>query len=362
MVDVQYPFHLTLINVCFAKLSENAKNKISSFFGQAQSNRNMSPSTSVKSETNSNPQRSASLKQETNIEENKDVVEDWVTAAEPRDVSNCGGKMEKSTPALKNRKRLFSSDSNVSEKKIKLNDKEPRLGSAGRIIAESGYPHAARAQSQHVNDKIPAGIDADFYRALPADIQKEFLQDKLGHTDRRSTLKGQKTAVSEVTSSTSSKGQQKLESFCHRKYMTHASGPVVDQSHQMLPSLGSQDCGSKGTVPIFPRLGPTGCNAPSCTSEITVFGPELDDVTNVDRASSEPPLYVIPQNVDKEIFMSLPGDVQKELLADWRRATVSQDSERTSLTSQVNNTQKGMKHSQKKESSPSILKYYQKRT
>ncbi|KAM9214222.1 DNA polymerase iota [Leptosomus discolor] len=276
MIDVDLPFHLTLLSVCFSNLKDlpsSKKGSIGFYLKQ------MSPP-------------SGSGKR---VREEEGVSQGEGSASWNQNCNRTG--------ATKTRR--------LSEEKQSS-------------IKKAGIPC-------HFGD-----IDQDVFRELPADIQKEIISAK-PRVIPPASVSGQPVARSAEEAhrpSPSSKGlnSDRGSAGCSVR-LASAPEPAAVPAHGSGASRSSEGLGSASPSSSMEKQAPDSLNfrgrdlssAEAGGSRAVVHVAVMDE----DKRGSEPAPedepctrqagIVLPPNVDAETFYELPADVQKELLAEWRR-------------------------------------------
>ncbi|KAM6363504.1 DNA polymerase iota isoform 2-T2 [Pluvialis apricaria] len=280
MIDVDLPFHLTLLSVCFSNLKDlpsSKKGSIGFYLKQ------MSPPSSCGKR----------------VREVEDVSQGEGSASWNQNCNRTG--------TTKTRKLSEEKQSNTQQ--------------AGVPDFPFHFP--------------PAGIDQEVFRELPEDIKKEIISKKPEAIPTENVLGQPSVCFAEEVYSTSpnSKG---LNSDTHsaRCSMQLLSGPesAAALAHGASASCSSERPRSAWTSSSVEKQPTDSLNlrgrdlsSPEAgASQTAPRVPLLDKDKQAIETPSEGKGYsrqagvVFPPNVDTKTFYELPADVQKELLAEWK--------------------------------------------
>ncbi|XP_074021485.1 DNA polymerase iota-like [Numenius arquata] len=270
MIDVELPFHLTLLSVCFSNLKDlpsSKKGSIGFYLKQ------MSPGSGKR------------------VREVDDVSQGEGSASWNQNRNRTG--------TTKTRKLSEEKQSNIKQAGI------------------PDFPF-------HLS---PADIDPEVFGELPEDIKKEILSAK-PEAMPTEDVSGQALeffAEGVYGTSPNSKG---LEND------THSAGCSIPSAHQSTTALahGSRDTCSSKCPSSTENQPPDSQNSggrdlsplEAGASHTVVRVPTLDkdkqalETTSVGEACSRKAEVVFPPNIDTKTFYELPADVQEELLAEWK--------------------------------------------
>ncbi|KAM6328119.1 DNA polymerase iota isoform 1-T1 [Alca torda] len=278
MIDVDLPFHLTLLSVCFSNLKDlpsSKKGSIGFYLKQ------MSPP-------------SVSSKR---VREVEDVSQGEGSASWNQSCNRTG--------TTKTRKLSEEKKSNIKKEGI------------------PDFPF-------HL---FPAGIDQEVFRELPEDIKKEILSGKTEAIPTENVSGQPSVCFAEEAYSTSpdSKG---LSSD------TRSAGCSTTSAHESATALAygsrascSSDCPRSALTSSSMENQPPGSRnfrgrdlspLEAGASQTVLRVPTLDKDKQAFETASEDKAYsgkagvVFPPNVDTKTFYELPADVQEELLAEWK--------------------------------------------
>ncbi|KAM9588839.1 DNA polymerase iota-like isoform 2-T2 [Morphnus guianensis] len=281
MVDVDQPFHLTLVSVCFSNLKDlpsSKKGSIGFYLKQ------VSP-----------PSGSGKRVQEVEGVSQGEGSASWN--------QNCNR-----TGTTKTRKLSEEKKSNIKK---------------------AGIPDFPFYLS-------PGDIDQEVFRELPEDIQKEIISEKSEAIPIEDVSGQPAVYFAEEVHSTSpdSKG---LNSDTHAAgcsiHLTSAHESVTVLAHSSKASCFSECPRSALTSSSLEKQPTDSLNfrgkdlssLEAGASQTVLHVPVLDkdkqafQTTSVDKSYSRQAGIVFPPNVDTKTFYELPADVQKELLAEWKR-------------------------------------------
>ncbi|XP_049650214.1 DNA polymerase iota isoform X1 [Accipiter gentilis] len=281
MIDVDQPFHLTLVSVCFSNLKDlpsSKKGSIGFYLKQVSP-----PSGSGK-----------------RVREVEGVSQGEGSASWNQNCNRTG--------TTKTRKLSEEKKSNIKK---------------------AGIPDFPLYLS-------PGDIDQEVFRELPEDIQKEIISEK---TDTIPTedVSGQPSVYFAEEVHSTSPNSKGLKSDTHAAgcsiHLTSAHESVTVLAHSSKASCSSE-CPRSALTSSSMEKQPTdslnfrGKDLSSLevgASQTVLRVPVLDkdkqafQTTSVDKTYSRQAGIVFPPNVDTKTFYELPTDVQKELLAEWKR-------------------------------------------
>ncbi|XP_010287616.1 PREDICTED: DNA polymerase iota, partial [Phaethon lepturus] len=280
MINVDLPFHLTLLSVCFSNLKDlpsSKKGSIGFYLKQT------SPP-------------SGSGKRVWAVE---DVSQGEGSAYWNQDCNRTG--------TTKTRKCSEEKQSNI--KKAGISDFAIHLSSAA--------------------------IDQEVFRELPEDIKREIISEKTEVIPIETVL-GQSSVCSAEEVHSTSPNSKGLNSDTHAAgcsiHLTsaHKAAAVLADSSRASCSyecprsaLTSSSMEEQPTDSLNFR-GRAWSSLEAGTSQTVLHVPVLDkdkqafETTSEDKAYSRQAGIVFPPNVDTKTFYELPEDVQKELLAEWK--------------------------------------------
>ncbi|XP_063176165.1 DNA polymerase iota [Chroicocephalus ridibundus] len=278
MIDVDLPFHLTLLSVCFSNLKDlpsSKKGSIGFYLKQ------MSPP-------------SGSSKR---VREEEDVSHGEGSASWNQSCNRTG--------TTKTRKLSEEKQSNI--KKAGIPD----------------FPF-------HL---FPADIDEEVFRELPEDIKKEILSEKT-EVILAENISGQPSicfAEEAYSTSPNSKGLNSdrrsagcstisaHESATALAYGSRAScssacpRSALSSSSMEKQPPDSQDFRARDLSPLEAGASQSVLRVPIWDKDKQAF-----ETTSEDKACSRKAGVVFPPNVDTKTFYELPAGVQEELLAEWK--------------------------------------------
>ncbi|XP_054984788.1 DNA polymerase iota [Sorex araneus] len=306
MVNVKMPFHLTLLSVCFCNLQ--AVNTA-----------------------------------------NKGTIDYYLTSSSPS--ASCSGKR--------------SSKMNDTHMEELSKDKGPDWGCLPPGSIESARTGASELEStafsqgkdsrEGPRSSLPEGVDQEVFRQLPVDIQEEILA---GHSREKVHSKASPRcslpASRGILSFFSTKKVRESPSNCRdhlssTQQMSSVSpgepgtSGLNSSNSSNLPNpkncssyLDSRPKGERATPGSEASPGsPLPATNPAVSAyrstrdlqsfpppDFTAVGPERLPATAPPHGGQEPAKEKItfPSGIDPEVFHELPEEVQKELLAEWRRA------------------------------------------
>ncbi|XP_004405898.1 PREDICTED: DNA polymerase iota [Odobenus rosmarus divergens] len=312
MVNVKMPFHLTLLSVCLCNLKalNTAKKGTIDYY--------LTPSLST---TSRSGKRSFKMKDSHMEDFSKDKETNWDFLPSGRIESTRTGEAPLDTN--------FSKDKDSDE-----------------------FPLCS----------LPEGIDQEVFKQLPVDIQEEILSGKSGEkvqgkgslscplhasrgvlsffspkqmqdsplnpTDHLPNSK-QISSVSPCEPGTSGLNSGSSSSSSQKDYSHYVDSRLKDERMSQGPkqSQGFHFSNTKPAVSIFhsfPNLQSERLFSKNCTTdnhkESTVTVSRHERLTENKEQDSSDEKITFPSDIDPEVFYELPEEVQKELLADWKRA------------------------------------------
>ncbi|XP_047552386.1 DNA polymerase iota isoform X1 [Lutra lutra] len=312
MVNVKMPFHLTLLSVCLCNLKvlNTAKKGTIDYY--------LTPSLSTTSQSG---KRSFKMKDSHMEDFSKDKETNWNFLPSGRIESTRTGE----APL----------DPNFSKEKD--SDESPLCS-------------------------LPEGIDQEVFKQLPVDIQEEILSGKSGEkvqgkgslscplhasrgvlsffstkqmqgsplnpTDHLSSSK--QISVSPCEPGTSGLNSSSSSSPCSQKdYSHYIDSRLKDEQMSQGPkeSQGFHFSNTNPAVSIFhsfpnlqsEQLFPKNRTTDSHKESVVTVSHHERLTENKEQDSSDEKI-TFPSDIDPEVFYELPEEVQKELLADWKRA------------------------------------------
>ncbi|KAM6106002.1 DNA polymerase iota [Pterocles gutturalis] len=308
MIDVDLPFHLTLLSVCFSNLKDLPSSKKGSigFYLKQMS----PPSTSGK------------------------------RVREVEDVSQ--GEESNRTGTTKTRKLSEEKKSNIKT---------------------TGIPDIPFCLS-------PGDIDQEVFRELTEDIQKEILSEKTEAMPTENVLGQPLVCFGDEVHSTSpnSKGPKSdLYSAGCSTHLASAPGSAAVLAHSSRASCSSESPRSALTSSSMEKQPAAsldfrgkGLSSLEAGASRTVLDKDNQafETPSEDKTYSRQPGVVLPPHVDAKTFYELPADVQEELLAEWKnREPVSKTS--MDKTPEKPKTNKGRRNTAPCSSqSNSLLRYF----
>ncbi|CAH1253906.1 POLI [Branchiostoma lanceolatum] len=334
MVDVSHPFHLTLINICFAKLETRSKQStsIKSFFQNEPSSTQTlqkSPTLKKASEQSQTPQGKSS----------RSSIESFFSRPQQRSSSfsearnkSCVTSMADHTPYTTTSQENTEATPSTSLKSFFMaKNKDGQNNSVGTDFATESC-HNDHVPCSNLNDSslirtfttfqyhghshgvsfaqetehnplsrvrtLPSGVDPEVFSELPPEIQKEiyaFSYQGSGDVDRNPSTS---------------------QSIDHRILNTET--PCSSENLSQIECQGSEEV------------------------EETV-----SKVVNTESVAED---IVLPSGIDPAVFSELPREMRVELLNSWQRNNTSTDSTQKERRPQAKKTGK----------SPSIAQYFKK--
>nr|XP_022329292.1 DNA polymerase iota-like isoform X2 [Crassostrea virginica] len=312
LVDVRKPFHLTLMNVAFCNLMERSKNSISHFFSPPK-NQNLHTTIDKHCRSNSRSNSTSEVGGESESitpssmheKSNNNLASTLLSSPKNSFVSTFEENDAKNLSVIKPCSTMVNRGDSVHHP---LNKRKPSSPSSGFFKKRVKTTHESK---DCVNLDEQSYIDSEIFNQLPAEIQQEILEAKSSAPVISATSVVQTTDSdfrSEVCYESSVKDSQKVQ--------------------QPPPKAKSDD---------FVQCKQGSLN--KCETPLT------KSVTTA----------IVPAGLDREVFLNLPPDIQKELI---------QEQERKADWAHVSQGKNGVKTSCNKDSQPSksgnLLKYFHK--
>lgn len=373
MVDVKQPFHLTLINIAFAKMETKSANNITSFFSPKSKKRKASGDWNENHSELSLPVETSkscdSMDQMGHTNKNLfkcnmtpeqgDTVGghgfDGECSQKPGQntcVPNLGTKIKdlNRSPSGKglsffakrrstDLKQWFSQSSSTNtelkeirenqsvktRKKILLSTQElfePEVKSQKKIAVCS---RSNQDQGEMTLDKaLPEDVDKSVFKELPQYIQDEILGTAPPSHPKSVQMNDESSSFKSV----------------NHWAVNDASATRLQNSLQSNVSSVSKSTALllDGKMPVHDLTGEhkTKCKIP---------GERRTECEIPGEQRNECEIPEIPLNIDKSVFVNLPPDIQQELMLEWKQKSVSNrpvecSAERTTRTSKVNHQPK----------------------
>ncbi|NXW63261.1 POLI polymerase, partial [Eurystomus gularis] len=273
MIDVDLPFHLTLLSVCFSNLKDLPSSKQGSIGFYL---KQVSP-----------PAGSGKRGREVEDASRAEGTSSWT--------QNCH------RPGTAKTRKLSE-------------EKESHVKKAG--IPDFPFPLS------------PGAIDQEVFRELPEDIQKEILSEKNKAIPPETVLGRPAGSFSPnskgPTSNPRSAGCSTQLTSAHgpAAVPAHSSGAACSSEHPRSPlrSSGMEKEPSEGLNFQGRDLPPLEAGASPSVRQVPVWDQDkqASDMTSEEKPCSREAGIVFPPGVDAETFYELPAEVQKELLAEWK--------------------------------------------
>uniref|UniRef100_A0A8C4UT28 DNA polymerase iota n=1 Tax=Falco tinnunculus TaxID=100819 RepID=A0A8C4UT28_FALTI len=278
MIDVDLPFHLALLSVCFSNLKNIPSSKKGSI----------------------------------------------------------GFYLKQMSPASGSRKRVWEmEDVSQGEGSASWNQNCNRTGTAKtRKLSEEKKSGIKKVGVPDIPFfLLPSDIDQEVFKELPKDIQKEIISEKTEATPTENVLGEPSVCFAEEVHSTSphSKGSDTHSAGCSIPLMSaHESAAVpAHRSRASCPSEHPRSAQTSSGTEKQPTDSMTirerePSSLEAGASQTVLHVPVLHEdkqafeTTSEGKTSSRPAGTVFPPNVDTKTFYELPADVQNELLAEWK--------------------------------------------
>nr|XP_020667813.1 DNA polymerase iota isoform X2 [Pogona vitticeps] len=284
MINVNAPFHLTLLNVCFSNLKAppaSAKQSIGFYLTRPSSSSSISGKLVNKTES-------------------------WNAEEHPTlESQTCDGEASSG------------------------------VRSTGIIKSPLERPGLLK-DTDVLGDPVLAGVDYDVFSQLPKDIQEEIISDHKEVKDHRRPLGTQTFSLGReelLDEAQHRRSHTPLQAgSTHRNVNTSVSCGIAPTNEE--PSLAICDCAVKHPSPQHSAIeaagitedytGPAGGSPsfPSRPSLPQTCIPEEQKHPNGEVSHygiwKDGPKLALPPSVDPKTFSELPSEVQKELLAEWK--------------------------------------------
>ncbi len=279
LVDIHKSFHLTLINVCFAKLESKVSIRslnISNFFTKVSKNEHQENTTHTLDVSQTKVKRSPTNK-----------LLRWMSGRKTETCMDSG-------------KRPTNSDMDTNPSK--------RMKIEVECVSVE-YDHRSDMMNK---DKIkcPPNIDPTVFSELPLEIQQEILTQG-HHSSSESPLKDVKTVMS---------GNKKKTFFdAYESKMQSANTQEGRSEHQDVVS----PCGENSkTQTVGQKINCISNDFHCGIDKSDVVSSKFDKGDNKQQSatcSSTSDEMGIPPNIDKATFLELPPGVQTELINNWKQ-------------------------------------------
>lgn len=390
MVDTSKPYHLTLLAVGFNKLTERAaeEKSISRFFlkrkrseaedegttkvlnddpkhAKLLSTESVSSGANVHGSESSSGEAHCSMygggagdrESPENKQDKKTLLSDYpsvTTETKPLEISRVTASKEichdnfvgvKASPkeswdAKSERKNVDTSDDDESDESSSSCESSP---DPKHDLARSRPRENTHSPAQSNTLRVPPpGTDAEVFKALPPEIQDEILNTYKGRPP--DSIPEPKNIP--FTPKTTHKKGKSVNPTLERYFMKNSTTMSKESSREE----GSK----KADTGILTVYATTSGNN---NSDGTVTLPERKgDSENTSEASVAMSTSIIepPDGVDASVFRSLPEEIQREIVGEQKRATLSSHSLPPKSTSSCSRRTRGAS------SSPSIMKYIKK--
>uniref|UniRef100_A0A6J0V4L9 DNA polymerase iota isoform X1 n=1 Tax=Pogona vitticeps TaxID=103695 RepID=A0A6J0V4L9_9SAUR len=283
MINVNAPFHLTLLNVCFSNLKAppaSAKQSIGFYLTRPSSSSSISGKLVNKTES-------------------------WNAEEHPTlESQTCDGEASSG------------------------------VRSTGIIKSPLERPGLLK-DTDFLGDPVLAGVDYDVFSQLPKDIQEEIISDHKEVKDHRRPLGTQTFSIGReemLDEAQNRRSHTPQAGSTHRNVNTSVSCGIAPTNEE--PSLAICDCAVKHPSPQHSALEAAGITKdyngsdggspsfPSRPSLPRTCIPEEQKHPNGEVSHygiwKDGPKLALPPSIDPKTFSELPSEVQKELLAEWK--------------------------------------------
>lgn len=332
MVDITQPFHLTLINVAFAKLEQKSSVDISNFFSpqKGTESRHMKPTGEVEPTPGCKV-----LQHSTDFKDDNEVINNEFTQNSKFHKTDDKSRSMKLTGMQK----WLSKTTGISDD-LKGSDNESGETQEGKedvasssFQAEESKPikrtlstpsttpeeHKTKRKREQFDmssndvDLLPSDIDVSVFLELPSHIQKDILADAANRTTM-TIRRCHKHFIQSNTSAAASTISSHVS--LHLTPDTVVAGTSDSSAAHKQPGIGhhisnkfnSQQQNDKPASPSEPNL------LESTDSDTLVIPGIIDQLVSSNYES-----LVVPDGIDKSVFSALPADIKKDLITQWKR-------------------------------------------
>ncbi|XP_053405434.1 DNA polymerase iota-like isoform X2 [Mercenaria mercenaria] len=374
MVDIKSPFHLTLINVAFAKLEQKSSNDISNFFSPKKSPNSRStaqcssrkedcdPSIKVQStpfelktkssksepENNSSPHRSASTKSVSGIQKwlvkqpagnesnYKDLFDLATNSANTEDCRKDADTLDVYESIHRNRALKRQSVDNSCDATEENFTKRKRLS----VSDGSGNPDLP----SNFTELLPPDLDRSVFLELPHHIQKDILANAATYHDSNKLKPGTPAQATNLN-----KGIPKtsvvMPSACSptldneeigKTRNVHSETKVITNNVKIINHTSSsetevehvaEDERSK-TCRLFKKSSVNRKDVVQDQQSLRYLGKNYVKAQQQDGCTSgrqseghlenNPEEVSVPDGIDHAVFASLPPEIKEELIRQWK--------------------------------------------
>ena len=360
MIDIKQPFHLTLINVAFAKLEQISRNSIANFFSprktpkyeqcleqdvkQAEdSHRNHPVDSNSSSLENLVKSQAREISTEMNVSAISEVNESFTI----RQKQSSGKVSVVSTSNQRAKTGLHR-----WLQKQRGNDERVNVGSQsiGKVNQTQGVINKRRGETEHndtdkkrlkgdemtgevsceFDDLIPDNIDRNVFLQLPLDIQREILENSNGNF-----MKGQGNRSHSSHQNKESLQCDHADISSSKSQSFSTSESVQSTSFFTKMDTGKSSRKSMISKPFFSKVksvDPSSCITdknmnltPKTCSAISTCASPGQQKQLVDNSK-------VPPHIDKTVFETLPEEIQMELIEEWRRKQSSSATRFTTIS------------------------------
>ena len=392
MVDVKSPFHLTLINVAFAKLEQKSSNDISNFFSPQKStcqsdvnNASCSQNTAdtfiaVPKESDTSNKSIGSVlesgKNSPRLSPKKKVsgIEKWFVkqGSDQSAQATCSTGITNDFPGIKKSLKRLSSDNRCNE-----ND-------AGNVAKRKcdNYSREGRFKlPSNIAELLPPDLDLNVFLELPPDIQKDILDSKdvYGQSEIEKQSISSKGAHSDISVfipsfSMPCSSSLNIDSNCKTKgnidfgnRATNTANEVDDDGDS---GIQYKNIPNEASLETFVTVNRDRKNTSDKQSASGFESLSKNDVkqgrkqpeNNINSGFSKSRAdnsesVTVPDNVDPVVFESLPSEIKDELIKQWKKDKPV----KTPRTGEPKRQEKCFFKSPKPSSSNNIMNYFSKK-
>jgi hypothetical protein len=373
MVAVKLPFHLTLINVAFAKLEQKSSNDISSFFSPKKQSSQSAPtqpgdsgSAGTGRTTEAVPfECKASSKQKglgfndqeysPGLTTKKGVsdIQKWVIKQPTNSEQSCIGNSSKGNLSSQVSTSAYSNtESFESRTSLKRLASDNNGGTCNENVAKRKCNGLGSFKlPSNIAEILPQDLDLDVFLELPPDIQKDILDNTPVHQGSRNnthTNHGQDTytykrslksnsGMPSTSLSTSenncwnNENKRKKNIHTADRYLDTANDAFVETGRTALFKDAQNETCFKNSGTSYKNgkctLGKHSAQSFHCFSKTNVNQnmPASNKLSDHDTNSkgSNSVTVAVPNNVDPAVFESLPPDIREELTQQWKTEKAS---------------------------------------
>lgn len=331
MVDITQPFHLTLINVAFAKLEQKSSVDISNFFSPQKDTESwhgkpidkVEPTPECKllqqsTDFQNNNEVTTNSKVFKTDDKSRSMMQKWLCKTTSisgdfkgsdnhnGDIRECKEPVAslsfkaKESKSIKPLKRP-SSTSNTTQEQHKTKRKREQLDTSSNVV--------------HL---LPPDLDVSVFLELPSHIQKDILAEAASYSQNRITMTDGRGDNGFILSNTSATAASTISNqvslplqFTRGTVVETASTSESGVAHKQ-PDIGHHISNKFKSQLEQQKLRN---DKPASPSEPNLLE-TTDSDTQLESSNSES--LSVPDGIDKAVFAALPDDIKEDLITQWK--------------------------------------------